>query len=263
MVALTTPKALRAISRLPFCYLCGQQFVAGDKTNRDHVPPESAFAIEHRRPLLLRTHLSCNKAHELVDEKMGQLLGLRVGRTPRNPGHRRLRVRTFELPEREGDRFGAVTNVDVKAAVWRWVRGFHAALYREYLPSGTRRAVELPFPDGEIINGDVRLSPVREQHAYFVQIIKMNREAQNLDRIVSNVGAVTYECVWGQMDHDSPWLCVFALDIYDWRDLGEERLGQRGCVGMYQLDKPPAGATMEIRRPRAVPNTDPLNPFGG
>ena len=28
----------------PFCYLCGRDFVAGDGTNRDHVPPECVFA---------------------------------------------------------------------------------------------------------------------------------------------------------------------------------------------------------------------------
>lgn len=45
----------------------------------------------------------------------------------------------FAKPDRRplqifGDGVGAVLNVDLDGAVWRWVRGFHAALYREYLP---------------------------------------------------------------------------------------------------------------------------------
>ncbi|GEP59662.1 hypothetical protein RSO01_68280 [Reyranella soli] len=161
-----------------------------------------------------------------------------------------------------GVRFGAVTNIDVKGAVWRWIRGFHAALYKEHLDDRALHAIEVPFADGEIVDGNVRLSAIREQRPYFVEVIKMNRDAQRLDRINSNAGAVTYECVWGQMDDHAPWLCVFALDIYDWRDLGEERLGHRGCVGCYQTNHVPSGATVETRTPNAVPNADQLDPFG-
>jgi len=62
------------------------------------------------------------------------------------------------------------------------------------------------------------------QHLNFVQTIKTNRAKNNLDRICCNKGKLTYECVWAQADNDGPWLCIFALDIYDWKDLGRTRV---------------------------------------
>src|SRR5271165_6937203 len=45
---------------LPFCYLCGRDFVAGDSRNRDYVPPQSIFAPADREPLWLPAHTACN-----------------------------------------------------------------------------------------------------------------------------------------------------------------------------------------------------------
>jgi hypothetical protein len=38
-------------------------------------------------------------------------------------------------------------------------------------------------------------------------------------------------------DAGGEWVCMFALDIYDWRDLGSHTaaIPSRGCVGMYLL----------------------------
>src|SRR5260221_7199991 len=126
MVALLQQSDFRSVQNLPFCYLCGQPFVAGDSQNRDHVPPECIFASCDREPLWLPAHTACNKSFSVIDEKIGQLIALRYGKVPRDRKRRKLR---FALsPQRA---LGAVVNLDIDAAVWRWIAGFHAALYRE------------------------------------------------------------------------------------------------------------------------------------
>src|ERR1700722_18965353 len=91
MVSLLTHSDFRALQKLPFCYLCGRDFLEGDSQNRDHVPPECIFERSDRAPLLLPAHTACNKAFELLDEKIGQLIALRYGKVPQDPRHRRLK----------------------------------------------------------------------------------------------------------------------------------------------------------------------------
>jgi hypothetical protein len=61
-----------------------------------------------------------------------------------------------------------------------------------------------------------------------------------------------------------PWGCVFALNLYDWKDLGVAApLAGRGCAGFYHL---PSGekvdnGTTEIISQVQLPNYDPLDPF--
>ena len=258
MVELLNQKNFRNVRNLPFCYLCGKTFNADDCVNRDHLPPESIFASEHREPLLLPTHLKCNKAHELTDEKIGQLIALRYGKVPSHPKHRRLKFTVTPSLN-----LGAVTNVNVDAAVWRWIAGFHAALYRE--PAvGIRGALVTPFPKAQNISGRLVAEPLKPQHLEFVKTIRTNRIKGNLDRIRCNKGKVVYECVWCQSRNDGPWLCIFALDIYDWKDLGDTgQFPARGCAGFYTLPLGgvPVDATRGTGSSLIIPMKDPLDPF--
>ena len=260
MVSLSSASELRTVQRLPFCYICGNLIASNEKATRDHVPPQGVFAIEHRQPLILRAHLSCNKSHETHDQHMSQLIGLRRDYLPREPKHRRLKFQVFKRHNDEGYA-ATVETVDIKTSIWGWVRGFHAALYREFLPEKINRAIELPFPEVEsLVDGRPKPAPIRPQRALFVALIKMNRAASNLDTIVSNAGNLRYECVWGEAD-PGVWRCVFALDVYDWRDLGPPELRQRGCVGLYELESPPLNATHFTTEKVDFSNADPLNPF--
>lgn len=122
MISLITQAERRTIQRLPFCYLCGQFFEIGDSKNRDHVPPDSIFKVDHKDPLILPTHERCNSAHAIIDEKIAQLIALRYGKVPADPQRRRLIV---------DPKIGAITNLDIEEAVWYWIAGFHAALYKQ------------------------------------------------------------------------------------------------------------------------------------
>jgi hypothetical protein len=258
MVSLLRQSDYRSVQNLPFCYLCGRQFAAGDAKNRDHVPPECVFLPRDREPLWLPTHIACNSGYRLADEKIGQLIALRYGKVLRNAAHRRLK---FAFSRRRD--LGAVVNLNIDAAVWRWIGGFHASLYRES-GVGIRGSLVTPFPKAQIISGHPVFAPLLVQHPLFVQTIKSNRLRGNLDRIVCNKGKMTYECVWQQGDNSGPWMCIFALDIYDWKDLGRTgALPARGCAGFYLTPtrSVPANATKALASAIIVPTSDRLDAF--
>jgi hypothetical protein len=240
VVSLLTQKDFRPVQRLPFCYLCARLFGEGEKPTRDHVPNESVFAVEHKEPLLLPTHLACNARHSAADEQMGQLIALLRGYVPSNPAHQRLVIEPI------AGGFLALRSVNVHAAVWRWVRGFHAALYRQPLRTPFLGELTTPFPSAEIKPEGAVLEIPTANYPQLAYIVEKNRAASNTDRIVSNAGVLKYECVWGRPTADGPWLCAFTLDIYDWKDLGEPRLHQRDCLGFYVQDELPSGATIEV-----------------
>jgi hypothetical protein len=192
-----------------------------------------------------------------LDEKIGQLIALRYGKVPRNP---RRRLKFALSPQRN---LGAVTNLDIDGAVWRWIAGFHAALYRE--PGvGINGSLITPFPRARFVNGRAVLEPLRIQHQLIVETIKSNRPRGNLDRISCNKGKMTYECVWQQADNSGPWMCIFALDIYDWKDLGRTGiLPARGCAGFYitPTETVPANATKAVKSSLIIPSSDRLDAF--
>lgn len=263
MPSLTTPAQLRGVLRLPFCYLCGKPFVQGDEKSKDHVPPKACFAMGDRNvPLQLPTHRVCNGIHNLLDEKIGQVVSLKHGRVP--PVRNRKLEFQFFPPLGKKDVAGAVTNVDIKGAIRRWIRGFHAALYQQPILEGTNYAIETPFPTARLTPSGPEFDPLRPQHALFVETLKVNRAARNIDCIQSNNQKMTYECVWAQSD-TGPWICIFGLDLYAWKDLGDVRnFSGRGCAGSYAMPSgvAPALATRATRLNVLIPNYDPLDPFG-
>jgi hypothetical protein len=156
-----------------------------------------------------------------------------------------------------------VVNLDIDAAVWRWIGGFHAALYRE-AGVGIKGSLITPFPRARLVNGRAVIEPLRVQHQIFVETIKSNRLKDNLDRISCNKGKLTYECVWQQADNGGPWMCMFALDIYDWKDLGRTPgLPARGCAGFYitPTQTIPAHATKAVKSSIIIPTSDRLDAF--
>jgi hypothetical protein len=258
VIQLTNQKSLRGVRDLPFCYLCGKQFEEGDAVDHDHVPPKSMFARADRQPLKLKTHKACNERNSLNDEKVGQMISGFRGDYPRKEKDRKLVV------EHLGVGYGAVTNLDVDAVLWRWIKGFHAALYGEPLRR-VRGTIVTPFPRFDLKpDGVFSPAPVYElQHKLFVETIKTQRCHGALDRVVANNNRLIYECVWGQADSKSAWLCFFALNIYEWKRMGNTPIAPtRGCAGCYELPSHPVNATL-VSDYKIVPsNADPWDPFG-
>lgn len=260
MVTLYTQADFRALQKLPFCYLCGKTVGKLDRKTRDHIPPENLFAKDDRTPCLwLPAHYECNHLHTINDEKIGQLISLKRGYVPTQKRNQRLR---FTLFPAHG--LSAVTNLEVCSVIWRWVRGFHAALYGEYMPDNHTRALVTPFPRATLRQTYTVIEQPLPQHRVIVSTIKTNRVYYNLDTITSNNRKLKYECVWVRSDDRRAWICCLALNIYDWKDLGSTPIQpSQGCAGLYVLpsaDVPPH-ASKAIQSRIVIPNLDPLDAF--
>lgn len=261
MPALVTQKDLRECRHLPFCYLCGRTFEGKARITKDHVLPRAIFAKIHRdNPLILPAHQGCNENQSGDDEKVSQLLSALHGKYI-DP--RRLRVE-FDVARlnHQGSPTIVLKGVRLKRIVGRWLRGFHAALYREHLPYETKNFIHLPFPSARLQNGKILTDPVLPQQPLFVGMIKRDVIAQAVDKIECYSGRCLYECAWHIAD-TGQWLCVFALRIYDWENLGDhERFPKQGCAGYYSPrgGRPPLGTRgTSLEFPLAA-NSD-LDPF--
>ena len=85
-----------------------------------------------------------------------------------------------------------------------------------------------------------------------------------LDAIQTSSGRFIYECVWGRGD-EGRWWCAFALNIYNWVDLGRTYYSPgRGCAGFYTLadNSLPVGASVETLQDIRFDNIEPFDPFG-
>ena len=106
---------------------------------------------------------------------------------------------------------------------------------------------------------------IKPQHLISVETIKINRAKGNLDTIRCNSNKLVYECVWCLSDDERTWLCIFAIDIYGWKTLGNSTVQPaRGCSGFYTLPDghAPPDATTGVTSAIIMPNLDKLDPFG-
>jgi hypothetical protein len=264
MPSILTQKQARSAQKLPFCYYCGQAFsnVPGRNNHPDHIPPGKLFAPEDRNfPLKLSCHQSCNNVLSDSDEIIGQLVSA-AHETISPPEKLRL---TFYVVETEsGHQLPGVGGVNIEQQVIRWVRGFHAALYEEFLPQApaTQFLVSLPFPrlpSGAA--GDTFTEGLLQHHVNFVAEIRNNRRVGRLDRIECNNGKCVYQCVWTNADGGEP-VCIFALKLYDWAKLADSRDNRRSCVGLYYSPtRRPKWATEGLACANPVPLFEPLDAF--
>ncbi len=263
MPKLCTQHTLQTVQKLSFCYLCGKGFDGRADQTRDHVPPRSIFASQDRiTPLILPTHPKCNEARSSDDEIIGQLVAAFHGKYPK-PEKMRLDVRVVETANTRS-RFAGLVGTNLHNVLSRWIRGFHSALYSEYLPNETRNYIHLPFPSGNISkHNQVIMDEILPQHQLFVEEIKKNRIAKTLDRIVCYNGQCIYECFWMTTD-DGQSICIFALKVYNWCALADtDNFTKRGCVGMYMPVKGRPGiATTGTKLHFSVTDIDKLDPFG-
>lgn len=261
MPELCTQASVRPARDLPFCYLCGQSINEGEN-HSDHVPPKAIFSLADRDfPLKVAAHEKCNNPQSQQDEVIGQLIAVIHGKHPK-PERARLKMSMFKTPDSDTP-FLAFIGTNLVGQIWRWIRGFHAALYSEFLSEDTKAAIHPPFPSGNLEGDGFTIERIKTQQYLFVEIIKKNRVARHLDRIVCNNGKCVYECVWVQMDNGL-WACAFALEIYGWTQLADKHFPTRGCVGLYQprLGRP-ANGTKWTAWEFPLANLEPLNPFGG
>ena len=261
MVQITIQKALQNCGKLGFCYLCGKPFQSGDDHDRDHVPPKAIFLPEDRiGPLILPTHSACNQGESVGDELVSQLVSAHHKKLPRQEQMRLKFIGGRLKPD--GEPIAFTENLNLVGNIWRWVRGFHAALFGELLPKTNRYSVHPPFPSGRKENDQLTRDPILLLLSLVPEVIKKNRIAKNLDILTCYNGKCHYESVFVRADNDEP-MCFWALRLYDWERLADQRwAASRGCIGGYH---PPAGipenASKGTKLDFPFPNTDPLDPF--
>jgi hypothetical protein len=263
------PMDVRRAWNLPFCYLCGGtefDLDGAQKRTRDHCPPNAPIELVDRKmPLILPAHRRCNSGHSADDEVIGQLISL-LHRVPPSEKPEKLDMRLGSTPD--GRPVPAVVISNLDAIIMQWVRGFHAALYEEYLPPQRPDLISLPLPEGRLAMREdgtleATLRPEPFFHRDVVAEIRKNRWLGKVDRIEVQNRKLRYECVWGK-DALGIQRCFFALDAYDWIRMGDREFNEpRGCVGVYVRPdgRTPQGASITgiIQSPRYI--EQPLNPF--
>ncbi len=265
MPQLLTQRDIRPAGQLPFCYLCGLAIDSREERHPDHIPPKAVFAESDRDfPLKVAAHGACNNRHSLTDEVISQLIAVIHGKRAAERD-RRLLGQTFNVDGFKTPFLG-FTDTNLIGQIFRWVRGFHAALYREFLQDKTRWEIHPSFPHGEIQEDGFTINKILDQQYQFVEVIKKNRVAQCLDRIVCNNGKMQYECIWYRMDSgdNAKWACVFALQVYDWSKLADSTpFSKRGCVGLYQpVAGRPEQGTIGTELDFKISNVESLDAFG-
>ena len=205
-IELRTQQAVRALQRLPF-----STFAANSERivkNCDHVPPSTLFLFPDRNfPLILPTHYNCNHDRHLEDQTIGQLVGI-LHEQARDPEH--LRMESIAGIAADGQLFVAAGGFDLRAIIRRWVLGFHAALYREFLNAGQAFMTFPPLAEGNRDNLEIQRVP--EIIPEVVRAIRFNRSLGKVDRLITRNGKCVYECVWMESDAPGTWFCAYALD---------------------------------------------------
>jgi hypothetical protein len=157
---------------------------------------------------------------------------------------------------------GVGAAIPLRPIIFRWICGFHAALYNEPL-GPAERFVFPPFPESRVGETMVEPVPIPDVVPHFVDELKRNRLTGTIDVVTCRNGKVRYECVWSQAD-DGRRICIWGLNIYDWRNLGDiNHFEPRGCVGMYHLKSGsvPRTAAIGTRLHFSVNRKDRLDPF--
>ena len=233
-ILLEHQRDLRRVYAQPFCYICGKAIADGDNLNDDHIPPNGLFKSSDRSaPLILRTHRRCNSDQSADDQVIAQLIGPIHGRVPSRKD-RPLDIEIHELGP--GKTTGILRGQDLERVIYRWIRGFHAALYGEYLPPPpeSRFLTILPFPRMTQDRPEPNPDPIHDAYQPFMETIAECEKAQMVDQIITRNDKCRYSCVWTKENGGGRWFCIYRLDIYNWSDIGDvNNYERRECVGAY------------------------------
>lgn len=259
MPSISSQKQLRDSRHLDFCYLCGEKFICNLERTKDHVPPRKMFAIcDRNTPLILFAHTECNSSRSTEDEFMSQLVGVLHGKIPRLD-QLKLPLFRVDLGLDSGPLTG-LHDTPFMRFVFRYVRAFHTALYKEYLVD-SGGYIYMPFPSHRVTNGIFTVLDEDPGRTELTYVLKLHKFFSCVDSVVSCNSKCDYICIWLEFDDGRPF-CLFALNLYDWGRLGEPSFPlHRGCLGWYYSD-PPSIATIGTRREVFFSNLEPLDPFG-
>ncbi|MCK5113300.1 MAG: hypothetical protein KAR11_00875 [Phycisphaerae bacterium] len=195
------------------------------------------------------------------DEMLAQLIAVLHGKHPKER-HNKWKFGATKLPGSKHSSGIAYNGCDLKPRVWRCIKGFHAALYNEYLETNGHANVHLPFPEAQWEGNEVKYLPILEQQYIIAEELRKSRIAKTNDRVSCYQGKCVYECIWVKSDAGI-WFCMFGLRLYDWENLGDiHNFPKRGCVGIYHsIEGRPTLGTAGTLIDFSCPTEHPLDPF--
>lgn len=190
--SITTQKQAQPSQKLSFCCLCGKGFDPSSIIDREHVVARNLIHQDDRNyPIILPSHKSFNNSVSEDDETVGQLIQLL--HSTQSKSHK---IKLTGFYKDQELKAGTVQGVPFERIIWRWSRGFHVALYGSPLADtpGTY-TILAPLPEVTENGGKISRLPVRDQFYMISEVIRKNREANNLDVIDCYNGKLRYETV--------------------------------------------------------------------
>ena len=154
---------------------------------------------------------------------------------------------------------GAIDGFDLEGLVARWIRGFHAALYRERLGNVLRGCIWPPLASSDSLKPDQAQFDVSQQRLDVCHGLYWQRKSQRVDQLLANQNTVEYICYWSRVLDG--FRCYWALRIDDWIEWGDLGQPKRACVGFFDRLNAPSTASRlsSLHVPRFIPQ--PLDPF--
>jgi hypothetical protein len=156
----------------------------------------------------------------------------------------------------------AARGVNIEAEIWRWVRAFHSALYREFLPADSLPDIHGPSPC--FLEGQpVEFKPPSKKRLQLNLAMNNHIKADRFDEITSNNEKLRYLCVWLPQRETGNCECMFALSVNSWTGFADERAGDLGCVGHYAMPRiaPPNQASVASEFPISISVADFRRPI--
>jgi hypothetical protein len=241
---------------IAFCYLCGKGLPPRGETGRrqqvigEHVIPRTllgdapqsqaeAWAVE------LDVHRACEQSTKQgADHWLKLLQEMHV--KPRAEwgklGHfRNMPIRPSLVIHRQaGNVVTTLAGLEkLFEGVWRWVRGLHAAVYREFLPSDILHFSYPPVPVCSSQDAGPTIEQTEMQSRLTRSSIDLAESLDKWDGVTAWGGAVRYRCVWWEcaaLKGKPNWICFWTLSfpcLEEWSRQVLPRGSERPWHGNY------------------------------
>jgi len=208
-----------------FCYLCGHRLP--DKPQTEHVVPRAVLgtpACNAPFPVTLPVHPDCDaKAKQYNDNAIQLFHQVKTKPTEAWPAKhlKNLPIRPTVIPS-GGELKRVFTGIaPLLDGVADWVRGFHAALYDQYLDRDTPLVVFPPAPAANSGAG-VSFDQVREWSEVVRTAVGAGMATDRWDGVQAWCDEVRYFSVWYDCrpEADGQWCCFWQLvhpGVLDWK----------------------------------------------
>lgn len=231
---ILSQKKMRDIrGSIAFCYLCGGSLPPRGQPGRrqqvigEHVIPlillgDAPKSQAEMWAVELDVHRQCEQlSKQQVDHwlKLLQEMHIKPGDEWPKPGHlRNMPIYPSQVIHPQiGESvpaFGGCS--ELFEGVWRWVRGMHAALYLQFLPSGIQHYSYPPVPACSSQHDGPSITETEIQSHLILSTIDIAESLDKWDGIKAWNDALYYRCVWwhcATLKGKPDCICFWALTI--------------------------------------------------